>query len=97
MSQYKVINKFKDKDGHVYEIGDTYPADGKKFNETRAEFLTTIHPTYKMAFLEKIEDENVEKTQKNSEKTVKSGRKTAKNTDKNAENSRNSARETSES
>lgn len=55
---YKVVNKFKElnHDGHIYEVGDTYPAEGKKFVKTRAEFLTTVHPKLNMAFLEEIEE-----------------------------------------
>ena len=55
---YKVINRFQDKnhDGHVYEVGDTYPAEGKKLVKTRAEFLTKVHSEYGVAFLEVVED-----------------------------------------
>ena len=55
---YKVINRFQDKnhDGHVYEVGDTYPAEGKKLVKTRAEFLTKVHNDYGIAFLEAVEE-----------------------------------------
>lgn len=57
MSQYKVINRFKEKnhDDHVYEIGDDYPAVGKKLVKTRADFLTKSHATYGVAFLKEVE------------------------------------------
>lgn len=55
---YKVINRFEEKnhDGHIYEIGDNYPADGKKLVKTRAESLTKIHNEYGIAFLEAVEE-----------------------------------------
>lgn len=55
---YKVINRFQEKnhDNHVYEIGDTYPANGKKLNKTRAEFLTKVHAEYGVAFLKPIDE-----------------------------------------
>lgn len=55
---YKVINRFKEKnhDGHVYEIGDDYPAAGKKLVKTRAESLTKVHPEYGVAFLQANEE-----------------------------------------
>lgn len=55
---YKVINRFEEKnhDGHVYEVGDPYPANGKKLVKTRAEFLMKVHAKYKVAFLEAIEE-----------------------------------------
>ena len=58
MSQYKVINRFQEKnhDGHVYEIGDTYPAEGKKLVKTRADSLMKVHKDYGIAFLEAVEE-----------------------------------------
>ena len=60
---YKVINRFKEThhNDHIYEVGDDYPVKGKKLVEKRADFLTNIHPTYKMAFLEKLEEETPKK------------------------------------
>ena len=62
MSQYKVINRFQEKnhDGHVYEEGDVYPAKGKKLVKSRAEFLTKIHAEYGVAFLEEIDEKQKE-------------------------------------
>ena len=55
---YKVINRFKENnhDGHIYEIGDIYPADGKKLIKTRAELLTEVHKEYRVAFLKPVEE-----------------------------------------
>lgn len=55
---YKVINRFKEKnhDGHIYEIGDNYPADGKKLVKSRAEALTEFHREYGVAFLKVVEE-----------------------------------------
>lgn len=59
---FKVINAFKENqhDGHVYRQGDTYPTKGKKLVKSRAEFLTKVHPEYKVAFLEEIEEKKTE-------------------------------------
>lgn len=67
MSLYKVINRFRDRDGHIYEVGQPYPADGKKLNEQRAEFLTKKHSKYGVAFLEKVEIEEKAEENKQSE------------------------------
>ena len=71
MSQYKVINRFQEKnhDGHVYEEGDVYPAKGKKLVKSRAEFLTKIHAEYGVAFLEEIEEKKEHEKQKEEPST----------------------------
>lgn len=55
---YKVINRFKEKnhDDHIYEVGDPYPADGKKLVKARAEALTKVHDEYNVAFLKAVEE-----------------------------------------
>ncbi|WP_445479167.1 hypothetical protein ACULLL_01690 [Lysinibacillus irui] len=55
---YKVINRFKEKnhDDHIYEVNDSYPAEGKRLIKARAEFLTKVHAEYKVAFLEALEE-----------------------------------------
>ncbi len=55
---YKVINRFQEKyhDGHIYEVGKPYPADGKKVNKARAEALTEVHEEYGVAFLKAVEE-----------------------------------------
>lgn len=52
---YKVLNTFKENQhgGRIYDPGAPYPAEGEKLDEKRAEFLTQVHPTYKVAFIEK--------------------------------------------
>lgn len=74
---YKVINRFKDKDGHVYEVGDSYPAEGKRLVKTRAEFLTKVHPEYGVAFLEEIEEKKPSTTAKRTVKTAKNNTETS--------------------
>lgn len=71
---YKVINRFKEEkhDGHVYEVGDTYPVEGQKLVKARAESLTKTHPTYGVAFL--VAYEAVE-TDKGSKKEAVEGDK----------------------
>lgn len=72
MSQYKVINRFKEKqhDGHIYEMGDVYPVEGKKLVKARADFLTKTHAEYGVAFLVTIEPPK--KEEKEPQKVVKS-------------------------
>ena len=55
---YKVINRFKEKnhDGHIYEVGDNYPTNGKKLVKARAEALTEVHEEYGVAFLKADEE-----------------------------------------
>ncbi|MFD2446387.1 hypothetical protein ACFSO7_20710 [Bacillus sp. CGMCC 1.16607] len=55
---YKVINTFRENQhgGHIYNVGDEYPAKGQKLVKSRAEFLTKPHITYGVAFLEEVEE-----------------------------------------
>lgn len=71
MSKFKVINRFKDlkHDGHIYEVGDIYPADGKPLVKSRADFLTKVHKDYGVAFLEEIKEPTT--TAKTTTKTAK--------------------------
>lgn len=43
MGEYKVIRKFKEEkhENHVYEVGDSYPKEGKKATKARLEELLT--------------------------------------------------------
>ena len=53
---FKVLNKFKDKDGHLYQAGDVYPAEGKKAPaKKRVEELSQKHPKYKKVFITEVE------------------------------------------
>lgn len=56
---YKVIEKFKDKDGATYNIGDEYKGD-------RVNALSTKKNKYKRPFIEKVEESNKEEKQKES-------------------------------
>lgn len=88
MSQYKVINRFQEKehDDHVYESGDIYPAKGKKLDKARAEFLMKTHEEYKIAFIEEVEEaKKPSTTAKNAQKTTKKDDETSKSTEKSDE------------
>lgn len=52
--EYKVVNKFKDTDGHVYEVGKPYPKSGKA-TKKRLEELSKVHSKYNVAFIEEVE------------------------------------------
>lgn len=56
---YKVIKKFKDTkhDGRIYDVGDTYPADGFKATKTRTDELVSKKNKYKTPFLEEVKKE----------------------------------------
>lgn len=54
---YTVINRFRDADGHVYEVGETYPLDGLESTEARLEELSKVHPKYKRVFIEQAEEQ----------------------------------------
>lgn len=74
---YKVINPFKENlhGGRIYKPGDTYPADGEKLDVKRAEFLTKVHPIYKKAFLEKVEEKKSTKNESYDKKAKKATKK----------------------
>lgn len=40
---YEVVRRFRETkhDGHIYEVGDTYPKDGAKATKARLEELST--------------------------------------------------------
>lgn len=54
----KVINTFQETnhEDRIYNVGDTYPAEGFTADEERVSFLSKKHPSYGIAFLE-VEEE----------------------------------------
>ncbi|MEK5530655.1 hypothetical protein MKX79_14915 [Viridibacillus sp. FSL R5-0468] len=58
---YKAINRFieQNHNDHIYEVGDTYPVEGQKLVKKRADELTKVHPQYKVAFLQVVEEKDV--------------------------------------
>ncbi|MFJ7662963.1 hypothetical protein ACIQXW_11220 [Lysinibacillus sp. NPDC097162] len=66
----KVVNSFKElqHNGHMYNTGDTYPAEGFEATEERVFFLTGVHPKYEKIYLaEVVSDEQGEQEQKQEE------------------------------
>lgn len=59
---YVVINKFKDKDGHVYEVNKPYPHKGK-VTKARLEELSKVNKKYKVAFIKEVKTEGTKKEQ----------------------------------
>ncbi|KEF40120.1 hypothetical protein M670_00135 [Schinkia azotoformans MEV2011] len=51
---YKVVRRFKElkHDGHIYEVGDTYPNKGEKATKARLEELSTTKNKYNTVFIE---------------------------------------------
>lgn len=63
-----VINKFKDRDKQIYEVGKPYPAKGKA-TQKRLDELSAVHKRYKVAFIEDDKVEPDSKTVKEEPKT----------------------------
>ncbi|HIW32446.1 MAG TPA: termination factor Rho [Candidatus Paenibacillus intestinavium] len=52
MNMYGVVRKFKDKDNHVYNVGDIYPAEGvKKPTKERIKTLSTTSNKYGQIYI----------------------------------------------
>lgn len=53
---YKVVREFKEMkhEGHVYEVGDSYPKEGEKASKARLEELSTTKNKYKKVYIEEI-------------------------------------------
>ena len=56
MADYKVVRRFKEvkHDGHVYEVGDSYPKEGSKATKARLEELSTKKNKYEQIFIEEV-------------------------------------------
>ena len=54
---FKVIRKFKDKDGRIYDVGEDYPnADAKKPPNTRIKALSSTNNRCGHVYIEKIKE-----------------------------------------
>ncbi|HIE6632278.1 termination factor Rho [Bacillus luti] len=58
MNQYKVVSRFEDTnhEGHIYEVGDTYPVEGKKASKSRLQELSTTKNKYQQVFIEEVKE-----------------------------------------
>lgn len=56
MDKYKVVREFKETkhDGHVYEVGDSYPKEDAKATKARLEELSTTKNKYKKVYIEEV-------------------------------------------
>ena len=56
---HKVIRRFQEvkHDNHVYEVGDSYPKEGKKATKARLEELSTKENKYKQIYIEEVKAE----------------------------------------
>ena len=56
MADYKVVRRFKEEkhDGHVYEVGDSYPKEGSRATKARLEELATKKNKYEQIFIEEV-------------------------------------------
>lgn len=60
MTQYKVVSRFQESkhEGHVYEVGDIYPVEGKKVTKARITELSTTENKYNQIFIAETSDED---------------------------------------
>jgi hypothetical protein len=61
---HKVINKFRDLDGTIYEVGDDYPKGNSKPTKKRIEELAEEHPKYRRSFIEEVKEKKKSKNDK---------------------------------
>lgn len=56
MAQHKVVRRFKElkHEGHIYEVGDNYPVEGKKATKARLEELSSTKNKYQQIFIEEV-------------------------------------------
>ncbi|MEH7389648.1 hypothetical protein [Bacillus sp. JJ1474] len=64
---YKVISRFRDNDGQVYEVGEDYPKGDSKPIGARIEQLSSVHPKYKRVFIEAASDDKTDLEEKEKE------------------------------
>jgi hypothetical protein len=82
----KVIRQFREisHNDHIYNEGDTYPAEGFESDAERVSFLSEKHPTYGVAFLSGKEEKELNEVKVEQEKDdTKSDKKVIKATSKN--------------
>lgn len=55
---YTVIRRFSEKhhDDHIYEVGDIYPAKGKKATKARLKELSTNENRYNRVYIQTTQD-----------------------------------------
>lgn len=60
MKKYKVVQRFKEvkHDGHIYEVGEQYPVEGKRATRARITELSTTENKYKQIFITETSDED---------------------------------------
>ena len=61
---HKVINKFRDEDGTIYEVGEDYPTGDAKATKKRIEELSADHPKYRRSFIEEVKEKKKSKKEK---------------------------------
>jgi hypothetical protein len=61
---HKVINKFRDLDGKIYEVGEDYPKGDAKPTKKRIEELSEEHPKYRRSFIEEVKEKKKSKKEK---------------------------------
>ncbi|WKT75583.1 termination factor Rho [Lysinibacillus fusiformis] len=56
--QYKVIERFKETkhDGHIYNVGDYYPVEGKRATKVRLDELSTTKNKCNQVFIEEVKE-----------------------------------------
>lgn len=58
---HKVINRFRDTDGQIYEVGEEYPKGDAKATKKRIDELLDDHPKYRRSFIEEVREKGKKK------------------------------------
>lgn len=56
MTKHVVVRRFKDQDGHIYEVGDTYPRQGRA-TKKRIDELANGKNKYNKVYIKEITEE----------------------------------------
>ena len=57
MTKYVVVRRFKDKDSHIYDVGDIYPHEGAKATKKRITELAEGKKRYGKVYIEEVKEE----------------------------------------
>lgn len=75
MQTATVVTEFKElhHEGHIYKVGDTYPAEGFEADKERVAFLSEKHPKYGAIYLANVKVEEAEQKTSDPDKVQNEG------------------------
>lgn len=56
MTKYIVVRRFKDQDGHIYEVGDSFPRQGKA-TKKRIDELANGKNKYNKVYIKEVPED----------------------------------------